>query len=173
VDTAAQLEANIITAASSDGQVVTSTTVGAAGITTVAATSGSAADFTINGGVNDLLASSSPTASTSGSAGITLSSTSLATTSGAQSALNQIYTAISDVAYQRGAVGANINTLNAVSNVETTQNTNVSSAQNTITATDYGQATSNLSKYEILSQTGISALAQANSVQQEVLKLLQ
>jgi flagellin len=30
-----------------------------------------------------------------------------------------------------------------------------------------------MSKYQILSQTGISALAQANSVQQEVLKLLQ
>jgi len=28
-------------------------------------------------------------------------------------------------------------------------------------------------KYEILSQTGIAALAQANSVQQEVTKLLQ
>jgi flagellin len=50
---------------------------------------------------------------------------------------------------------------------------NVASAENSITATDYGAATSNLSKYEILSQTGISALAQANSVQQEVLKLLQ
>jgi flagellin len=30
-----------------------------------------------------------------------------------------------------------------------------------------------MSKYEILSQTGISALAQANSQQQDVLKLLQ
>jgi flagellin len=30
-----------------------------------------------------------------------------------------------------------------------------------------------MSKYEILNQTGIAALAQANSTQQEVLKLLQ
>jgi flagellin len=30
-----------------------------------------------------------------------------------------------------------------------------------------------LSKFEILSQTGIAALAQANSIQQEVTKLLQ
>jgi hypothetical protein len=33
-------------------------------------------------------------------------------------------------------------------------------------ATDYASATSSMSKFEILSQTGIAALAQANSVQQ-------
>ena len=42
------------------------------------------------------------------------------------------------------------------------------SAQNAIQATDYASATSNMSKYEILSQTGIAALAQANQVEQEV-----
>jgi len=47
------------------------------------------------------------------------------------------------------------------------------SAQNAVQATDYASATSNLSKYEILSQTGIAALAQASQVQQEVTKLLQ
>jgi flagellin len=54
-----------------------------------------------------------------------------------------------------------------------TQQENVVSAQNAIQATDYAAATSNMSKYEILSQTGIAALAQANQVQQEVTKLLQ
>ena len=54
-----------------------------------------------------------------------------------------------------------------------TQQENVQSAQNAVQATDYASATSNMSKYEILSQTGISALAQANSMQQEVTKLLQ
>ena len=77
------------------------------------------------------------------------------------------------MAAQRGYLGSQINDLNAVSNVESTQSTNITSAENGITATDYGAASSNLSKFEILSQTGISALAQANSVQQEVLKLLQ
>jgi flagellin len=42
-----------------------------------------------------------------------------------------------------------------------------------IQATDYAAATSSMSKFEILSQTGIAALAQANSMQQEVTKLLQ
>jgi len=102
-----------------------------------------------------------------------LSADSLTTTTAAQAALTNIYTAIQDVAGQRGYLGSQINTLNAVSNVESTQQENLASAQNNILATNYGQATSDLSKYQILSQTGISALAQANTVQQEVLKLLQ
>ncbi len=102
-----------------------------------------------------------------------LSADVLTSQASAQTALNDVYTAVGDVAAERGYTGAQINTLNAVSNVESTQQTNVISAENSITQTDYGQASSNLSKYEILSQTGISALAQANSVQQEVLKLLQ
>ena len=77
------------------------------------------------------------------------------------------------MAAQDGYIGAQINTLNAVSQVLSTQQENVNSAQNAVQATDYAAATSNMSKYEILSQTGISALAQANSMQQEVTKLLQ
>jgi flagellin len=105
--------------------------------------------------------------------GQSLTGTDLLTQSDAQSALNTLNLAISDVAAQDGYIGAQINTLNSVSQVMTTQQENVTSAQNAIQATDYASATSNMSKYEILSQTGIAALAQANSVQQEVTKLLQ
>jgi flagellin len=91
----------------------------------------------------------------------------------AQSTLTALNTAIADVAAQDGYIGAQINTLNSVSSVLATQQENVESAQNAVQATDYASATSAMSKYEILSQTGISALAQANSVQQEVTKLLQ
>jgi flagellin len=97
----------------------------------------------------------------------------LKTAGAAQSVLGDLNTAISDVAVQDGYIGAQINTLNAASQVLSTQQENVTAAQNAVQATDYAQATSNMSKYEILSQTGISALAQANSVQQEVTKLLQ
>jgi flagellin len=91
----------------------------------------------------------------------------------AQSILTGLNTAISDVAAQDGYIGAQINTLNAVSQVLSTQKENVVAAQNAVQATDYATAASNMSKYQILSQTGISALAQANSMQQEVTKLLQ
>jgi flagellin len=107
------------------------------------------------------------------SAGENLSGTSLTNQGNAQTALTDLNTAISDVAAQDGYVGAQINTLNAVSQVLSTQQENVTSAQNAVQATDYASATSNMAKYEILSQTGISALAQANSMEQEVTKLLQ
>ncbi|MFZ0394101.1 MAG: flagellin [Terracidiphilus sp.] len=106
-------------------------------------------------------------------AGQSLSGTSLDTQSDAETALGLLNLAISDVSAQDGYIGAQINTLNSISQVMSTQQENITSAQNAIQATDYASATSNMSKYEILSQTGIAALAQANSVEQEVLKLLQ
>jgi flagellin len=91
----------------------------------------------------------------------------------AQTELGKITSAIGKVASDRGTVGATINTLTAVSNVMSTESTNTLAAENDVTATDYGQATSDLSKYQILSQTGIAALAQANQSQQLITKLLQ
>jgi flagellin len=106
-------------------------------------------------------------------AGQALNGTDLVNQTDAQNALTVLNNAITDVAAQDGYIGAEINTLNSISQVMSTQKENVVSAQNAIQATDYASATSNMSKYEILSQTGIAALAQANSVQQEVTKLLQ
>jgi len=102
-----------------------------------------------------------------------LSVTDLQTQANAQNAVAVLNSAITYVAAQDGYIGAQINTLNAISQVMSTQQENIISAQNAIQATDYAAATANMSKFEILSQTGIAALAQANSVQQEVLKLLQ
>ena len=113
------------------------------------------------------------TISYSDKAGQSLSGSDLSSQGDAETALTQLNTAISDVAAQDGYIGAQINTLNAASQVLSTQQENITSAQNAVQATDYATATSNMSKYEILSQTGIAALAQANSVQQEVTKLLQ
>jgi len=99
------------------------------------------------------------------------------TTSGtggtAEAALTAVTTAIADVSAQRGEIGADINQLNAAANVASSENVNLSSAQSSILATNFGQATSDLAKFQVLNQTGISALAQANSTQQEILKLLQ
>ena len=113
------------------------------------------------------------TISYSDKAGQSLSGSDLSSQGDAETALTQLNTAISDVAAQDGYIGAQINTLNAASQVLSTQQENITSAQNAVQATDYATATSNMSKYEILSQTGIAALAQANSIQQEVTKLLQ
>jgi flagellin len=133
--------------------------------TTTALSKGNSSDLNGSGGT--------ATISYSDSAGASLSSTDLSNQADAQATLTSLGAAITDVAAQDGYVGAQINTLNAVSSVLSTQQENVTSAQNAVQATDYASATSNMSKYEILSQTGISALAQANSMSQEVTKLLQ
>ncbi len=108
-----------------------------------------------------------------GDASANLAQTNLLSATNAQTALEALNLAVTYVAGQDGYIGAQINTLNSISQVMSTQQENVVSAQNAIQATDYASATSNMSKYEILSQTGIAALAQANQVQQEVTKLLQ
>jgi flagellin len=105
--------------------------------------------------------------------GQNLSGTDLTSAGTAETALTALNAAISDVASQRGYLGSQINTLNSISGVETTEEENLTSAETSISATNYGQATTAMSQEEVLSQTGISALAQANSSQQEVLKLLQ
>ncbi|HEX3966639.1 MAG TPA: flagellin [Edaphobacter sp.] len=132
----------------------------AGGTTTIAATTGA-------------LSSASIGTATGGGAGVDLSAAVLTSATAATTALGDITDAIADVANQRGAIGANINQLNAAANVASSEEVNLSSAESSIRSTNYGQATSDLAKYQVLSQTGISALAQANSVQQEILKLLQ
>jgi len=122
----------------------------------------------------DTTALNQSTVSTPGAgADFTTASTATLTASTAATILTTITQAVADVAYQRGTIGADINELTSAEGVASSENVNITSAQDSISATDYGTAASNLSKYQILSQTGISALAQANSVQQEVLKLLQ
>jgi flagellin len=142
--------------------------------------SGTVADSTTGGGTanvgmvgNSNGSGGVATISYSDAAGQSLSQTDLSNATNAQAALTALNSAISDVAAQDGYIGAQINTLDSVSSVLSTQSENVTAAQNAVQATDYASATSNMSKYEILSQTGISALAQANSMQQEVTKLLQ
>ena len=118
---------------------------------------------------------SETTPATGVGAGVDFTAASVATLSSttASTVLTSLTNAIQDVAYQRGTIGANINQLNAASNIASSEQVNLTSAENNVRATNYGQATSDMAKYQVLSQTGISALAQANSTQQQILKLLQ
>ena len=124
---------------------------------------------------NTSLSDTTPAVQGSAGVGADLTATGVATLSSetASTVLTTVTAAIGDVAYQRGIIGANINELSAASNVASAESENLTAAESSIRSTNYGQATSDLAKYQVLSQTGISALAQANSVQQEVLKLLQ
>jgi flagellin len=121
--------------------------------------------------VGVLTTASVGTTSGGGGEDLTTSGTLDATT--ASGIADQLTLAVQNVAYQRGTLGANINQLNAAANVANTQSVNLASAENNIRATNYGQATSDMAKFKVLSETGIAALSQANAVQQDVLKLLQ
>jgi flagellin len=91
----------------------------------------------------------------------------------AASALTNVTNAINTIAAERGNIGASVNQLTADTNVENTEVTNLQSAENNIVNADIGKTVANLTQYNVLEQTGTAALAQSNSAQQNVLKLLQ
>jgi flagellin len=128
----------------------------ATGATTIAATVGALTSANVGAGT-----------------GTNLSADVLTSQAAAGTALTDVTAAIAGISAQRGAIGANINQLSSAASVASSEEVNLSSAESSIRSTNYGQATSDLAKFQVLSQTGISALAQANSVQQEILKLLQ
>jgi flagellin len=106
------------------------------------------------------------------SGSLSLTGNSLTSASNAATALSAINGAIGSVASTRGGLGATINRLNSAVNVMGTQVQNLTSAENGIMGANIAQAVADMSKYQILNQTGISALAQANQTQQQVLQLL-
>ena len=87
-----------------------------------------------------------------------------------ESVVNQ---AITDVNAYRGDIGSTQNQVeSAVRNLQT-QATNVKAAESIIRDVDYAAESANFNKQNIISQAGSYAISQANSVQQNVLKLLQ
>lgn len=107
-----------------------------------------------------------------GASSVDLSSDDLLTQAHATSALTKINQAIQNVAGKRGDLGAAINRLQSAVIVINNQSQNLSAAEDTIRAADIAQEVANMTKYSILNQTGISSLAQANTMQQQVLALL-
>jgi flagellin len=104
---------------------------------------------------------------------LTASGIDLLSAANAKNAVSAITSAISNVAADRGSLGAVTNRLQSASYVISNQIQNLSSAQDGIRAADIGQEVANLSKFNILQQTGITALQQSNQIQQSILKLLQ
>jgi len=105
--------------------------------------------------------------------GISLANDNLSTAGSAQTALTDINNAIAQIAALRGNIGASSNQLTAATNVMNNQVQNLTSAEDGIMSADIPSEVASLTKYQILEQTGMSALAQANQMQQNVLKLLQ
>ena len=120
-----------------------------------------AADFDVN----------EPTLSAAG--GSSMSGLSIASATGASSALKTLDNAIDSVNAIRGELGAVQNRLSYTTNNLSSIVTNTEGAKGRIMDADFAVETSKLAKTQILSQAATSMLAQANQSKQTLLALLQ
>jgi len=110
--------------------------------------------------------------------GISIDSTTLSvaadltTSDNANTALGQITSAIETISSARGTVGAKSQRLQTLVNSLGIIGENISAAESQIRDADIASEVVNLTKFQILSQSGVSALAQANQSSQSVLSLL-
>ena len=81
--------------------------------------------------------------------------------------------AITDLNGYRGDIGSTQNQVESAVRNLMTQSTNLSAAESIIRDVDYAEESANFNKQNIISQAGSYAISQANTVQQNVLKLLQ
>ena len=91
----------------------------------------------------------------------------------ASSAQATVDTAITTLNSYRGEVGSTQNQVESAVRNLMTQETNVKAAESIIRDVDYAKESANFNKQNIISQAGSYAISQANSVQQNVLRLLQ
>ncbi len=102
-----------------------------------------------------------------------LSSTTGITTASAKTLQTTIDTAINTLNTNRGSIGSTQNQVESAVRNLMTMSTNVKAAESIIRDVDYAQESANFNKQNIISQAGSYAISQANSVQQNVLRLLQ
>ena len=112
------------------------------------------------------------TIATVNTAAMTLDNLSVATLGDAASAIEAIDEAISYVTDLRARLGAFQNRLERIVSNNNIANENQSAAESRIRDVDMAQAVIQLTRLQILQQTGVAALAQANAVPQTVLQLL-
>ena len=163
---------------SGNGSIVVTSNIAAGGAVTRASISGATdvylSDGTTAGGGSITTTISALASNSIGTVAgkVDLSSNDLLSSTNAASALTKITAAISNVAADRGTLGAVMNRLQSAGNVINNQVQNLTAAEDGIRAADIAQEVANMTKFNILNQTGISALAQANQMQQGVLSLL-
>jgi flagellin len=97
----------------------------------------------------------------------------VSTTTAAAAALTKVESAINQLSADTATVGANSIRLSYTSNQLSVLNQNLQSAVSTISDVDIASESTEYSKYNILVQTGTAMLAQANSLPQIALKLLE
>ncbi|MCV2392797.1 flagellin [Actinotalea sp. M2MS4P-6] len=151
-------QADINTALSNAGAGATATWSAGTAITFTSTTSAAAADIT---------------SSIAGTATAGTSTTTPAVPSGAESAINAIDAAITSVSSQRSSLGAIQNRFDHTINNLNVAAENLTASESRIRDTDMAAEMVNYTRSSILSQAGTAMLAQAKSLPQSVLQLLQ
>jgi flagellin len=105
--------------------------------------------------------------------GLGLSTTLVDNAGDAATALTAIQSAISTLGVVQGKVGAGENLLNYATNLANSQITNLTASESSIKDANVAPEAANLAKAQTLQQSSIAALAQANSMPEALLKLLQ
>lgn len=155
----------------SSGNVVklTDAALATAGAATIAVTAGSA-QFQI-GANSGQTASLSLASAATGTLG--LSSLDIQSTSGASAALAAIDTAIATVSSNRGSIGNFVrNVIESNSRSLSVARENLTAANSSIRDADVAEEMTRFTQLQIMQQSGLSMLAQANSQSQSVLALL-
>jgi flagellin len=102
-----------------------------------------------------------------------LATVTLLTHASAASAIGSIRDSLNEISNMRGTIGAGMNRLQAGISVMQTQSRNTLSAESSIRDANMAEEITSMTKYQILAQTGIAALAHSNANSQTVLRLLQ
>ncbi len=91
----------------------------------------------------------------------------------AQAAISALNAAVQSLGFVQGRVGAGENKLQYAVSLAQSQISSFSAAESQIRDADVAAQAANLTKSQVLQQTSIAAMAQANQIPQSVLKLLQ
>jgi len=102
-----------------------------------------------------------------------LATVNLLTHATSAAALTGIRDALNEISNMRGTIGAGMNRLQAGISVMQTQSRNTLSAESSIRDANMAEEITSMTRYQILAQTGIAALAHSNANSQIVLRLLQ
>lgn len=103
---------------------------------------------------------------------LTIATSDINTAAAAQSAVTAIGTAVSTLGGIQGSVGSSQNRLQFAISLAQNQIVNVSAAESRIRDANIAEESANLTRYNILTQSGLASLAQANQSTQSVLALL-
>ena len=128
-------------------------------------------DFQVGANVGETITVTAITDATA--TGLGINGGTVATVGGANSLITAVDSALDTVNGSRATLGAIQNRFESVVTSLQTSSESLSAARSRIQDTDFASETANLTKSQILQQAGMAMMAQANSLPQSVLSLLQ